>query len=69
MSLVAQNFGAGKKDRASLAVKKCVQLSSIGTLFMIALITTFAPFLVSRFNQDPAVIFYGTSMIRWSISP
>ncbi len=67
MSLVAQNFGAGKKDRASLAVKKCVQLSSIGTLFMIALITTFAPFLVSRFNQDPAVIFYGTSMIRWSI--
>lgn len=67
MSLVAQNLGAGKKDRASLAVKKCVQLSSIGTLFMIALITTFAPFLVSRFNQDPAVIFYGTSMIRWSI--
>ncbi|MBQ6335120.1 MAG: MATE family efflux transporter [Erysipelotrichaceae bacterium] len=67
MSLVAQNIGAGKMERAKESVKQCAIISSIGTLIMIVIIDLAAPFLVSRFNKDAQVIFYGTSMIRWAI--
>ena len=67
MSLVAQNLGAGKKERMKESVKISVRLSSIGTLVLILLIDLAAPFLVSLFNQNADVISYGTSMIRWSI--
>lgn len=67
MSLVAQNMGAGRNDRAKEAIKESAIISSIGTIIMIVIIDTLAPFLVSRFNDDPDVMFYGTSMIRWAI--
>ena len=67
MSLVAQNLGAGKTERARDSVRVTALLSGAGTLIMIVLIDLAAPYLVSRFNQDPQVIFYGTSMIRWAI--
>ncbi len=67
MSLVAQNLGAGKTDRAKEAVKESAIISSIGTIVMIVLIAAFAPFLTARYNSDPQVIACGTAMIRWSI--
>ncbi|MBR5341858.1 MAG: MATE family efflux transporter [Erysipelotrichaceae bacterium] len=67
MSLVAQNLGAKKYDRVQESIRECARISSIATIVLIILIDASAPFLVSRFNSDPQVIFYGTSMIRWSI--
>ena len=67
MSLVAQNLGAKKYDRVQKSITESVILSSICTLVMIVIIFTLAPFLVSRFNDSPEVMYYGTQMIRYSI--
>ncbi|MBQ9424825.1 MAG: MATE family efflux transporter [Erysipelotrichaceae bacterium] len=67
MSLVAQNMGAGRNDRAKEAIRESALISGIGTIIMIVIIYTAAPFLVSRFNSDPEVLHYGTSMIRWAV--
>lgn len=66
MSMVAQNMGAEKYDRVRESIKESAILSSIFTLFLILVIMTFAPWLVSRFNDSPEVIRYGTEMIRFS---
>ena len=67
MALVAQNLGAGEYDRVKKSIKESALVSSTGTLISIALIVLGAPFLVSRFNSNPDVIYYGTQMIYYSI--
>ena len=67
MALVAQNLGAEKYDRVKESVRESALISSTGTLISIALILLAAPFLVSRFNSSPDVIYYGTQMIYYSI--
>lgn len=67
MALVAQNLGAQEYDRVKESIKESALVSSTGTLISIALILLGAPFLVSRFNSNPDVIYYGTQMIHYSI--
>ena len=67
MALVAQNLGAQEYDRVKESIKESALVSSTGTLISIALIQLGAPFLVSRFNSNPDVIYYGTQMIHYSI--
>lgn len=67
MALVAQNLGAKKYERAKEAVKECVKLSTICTLFAIIVLFAIAPIMVTRFNKDPQVLKYGTEMIRYAI--
>ncbi len=67
MSLVAQNMGAQKYERVKESIRGSALVSGIGTIVLIALIFIAAPFLVSRFNSDEAVIYYGTQTIRYSI--
>lgn len=67
MSLVAQNIGAEKYDRVQDSIYESAKISSIITCFMIVIIYAAAPFLTSRFNDDPQVAYYGTEMIRTAI--
>ncbi len=66
MSMVAQNMGAEKYDRVQESIKESAILSSFFTILSIAVIMILAPWLVSRFNDSPEVIYYGTQMIRFS---
>ena len=67
MSLVAQNMGAGRNDRAKEAIRESAIISSIGTIFIIAVIYIAAPHIVSRFNESQEVLLYGTSMVHYAI--
>ena len=67
MSLVAQNMGAEKYDRVQESISGSALVSSVLTCFMMVVIYLGAPLLTSRFNEDPAVAYYGTQMIRYAI--
>ncbi len=63
-TLVGQNLGAGKPDRAEAAAWKVglyntIFLGSIGLIFLL-----FAPFIISFFTRDPDVARYGVSCLR-----
>jgi putative MATE family efflux protein len=63
-TLVGQNLGAGKPDRAEAAAWKAglyntICLGSVGAVFLL-----FAPFLVSFFTTDPEVAQYGVACLR-----
>jgi putative MATE family efflux protein len=63
-TLVGQNLGAGKPDRAEAAAWKAglyntMFLGSIGLFFLL-----FAPFIISFFTQDPEVARYGIRCLR-----
>jgi putative MATE family efflux protein len=63
-TLVGQNLGAGKPDRAEAAVWRAgwyntYVLSGVGLLFLF-----FAPALIGLFSSDPAVIPYGVRCLR-----
>ena len=63
-TLVGQNLGAGKPDRAEAAAWKVglyntIFLGSIGLIFLL-----FAPFIISFFTKDPDVARYGISCLR-----
>jgi len=63
-TLVGQNLGAGKPDRAEAAAWRAGLyntgcLASVGTMFLL-----FAPQLVRIFSSDPAVIGYGVRCLR-----
>lgn len=67
MSLVAQNLGAGKTERAKESVKASLIISTAFTFILVLIIYFAAPYLVSRFNPNPDVTYYGTQMIRYSV--
>ncbi len=63
-TLVGQNLGAGKPDRAEQAVWKAgfynmIFLGVLGLLFVL-----FAEAIIGAFTQDPAVMPYGVSCLR-----
>ena len=63
-TLVGQNLGAGKPDRAEEAAWKAglyntYCLAAIGAVFLI-----FAPFIMSFFTSDPEVARYGVNCLR-----
>jgi MATE family, multidrug efflux pump len=63
-TLVGQNLGAGKPDRAEAAVWRAgwyntVALSLVGVTFLL-----FAPQLIGIFSSDPEVIPYGVRCLR-----
>jgi len=64
VSLVGQNVGAGRYDRAEemtikAGVMAVVFMSAIGLFFFL-----FSEQIVSVFNSDPLVVAYGSSMLR-----
>jgi Na+-driven multidrug efflux pump len=63
-TLVGQNLGAGKPDRAEAAawtagLYNTVFLGSVGLIFLL-----FAPFIISLFTTDPDVARYGVQCLR-----
>jgi putative MATE family efflux protein len=63
-TLVGQNLGAGKPDRAEAAAWKAalyntICLGTVGAIFLI-----FAPLLISLFTTDPDVARYGVGCLR-----
>jgi MATE family, multidrug efflux pump len=64
VTLVGQNLGAGKPDRAEAAAWRAgwyntICLGTIGALFLL-----FAPALVGIFSQDPEVVPHGVRCLR-----
>lgn len=64
LTLVGQNFGAGKLERVketfSTALKIGIAIMTVGMV----LIYPFTPFLIGLFNKDPQVIAEGTHYLR-----
>jgi putative MATE family efflux protein len=63
-TLVGQNLGAGKPDRAEAAAWKAglyntICLGTVGAIFLL-----FAPQLISLFTSDPEVAGYGVACLR-----
>jgi putative MATE family efflux protein len=63
-TLVGQNLGAGKPERAEAAAWKAglyntLCLGAVGVVFFL-----FAPFIISFFTTDPEVASYGVSCLR-----
>jgi len=63
-TLVGQNLGAGKPERAEAAAWKAgmyntICLGSVGAIFLL-----FAPLLISAFTKDPDVARYGVQCLR-----
>jgi putative MATE family efflux protein len=63
-TLVGQNLGAGKPERAEAAVWRAglyntVCLTLVGLVFLL-----FAPFLIGIFTDDPEVAMYGVRSLR-----
>ncbi len=67
MSLVAQNLGAQKYDRARESIKESARISTAFTILSIAIIAILAPVLVSRFSDDQEAVYYGTNMVRFAL--
>ena len=63
-TLVGQNLGAGKPDRAEAAAWKAGLYNTIflGTISLVFLI--FAPWLIAIFTSDPEVAGYGVRCLR-----
>lgn len=59
-TFVAQNLGAGKKDRIRKGMSFALPAASLAVLAAGTLLFFFSPFLVGLFNQDPEVIYFGT---------
>ncbi|MCR5096489.1 MAG: MATE family efflux transporter [Erysipelotrichaceae bacterium] len=66
MALVAQNIGAENYEKVRAVIKESLKLSLVASVVLVGLIVAFAPLLVSRFNSDPGVRYYGTRMIYFS---
>jgi putative MATE family efflux protein len=64
VTLVGQNLGAGRPDRAEASAWKAglyntICMASVGVVFLV-----FAPFLIGIFTSDPAVSPYGIQCLR-----
>ena len=59
-TFVAQNLGAGKRERIRQGMTFGLSAAVLSVLAAGTVIFFFSPALVSLFNQDPEVIYYGT---------
>jgi putative MATE family efflux protein len=63
-TLVGQNLGAGKPDRAEAAAMKAAWYNAACLAVVGAVFLAFAPQIVSMFSTDPAVAAYGSRCLR-----
>src|SRR5438046_5705991 len=63
-TLVGQNLGAGKPDRAETSVWRTAFYNMLFLAIVGAIFFAFAPQLVSTFTRDPAVASYGVRCLR-----
>jgi len=63
-TLVGQNLGAGRPDRAEAAVWRAGLYSTIALGFTGLIFVLFAPSLISLFSSDPEVVPYGVRCLR-----
>jgi Na+-driven multidrug efflux pump len=63
-TLVGQNLGAGKPDRAEAAAWTAGRYNTICLIILGAIFLLFAPQLISAFSSDPEVIPYGVECLR-----
>lgn len=64
-TFVAQNLGAGQEERARKGLWTAQLMTFVCTAALSALIVAFAPWVVTFFNGEPAVVRYGTLFLRW----
>ena len=67
-TFVGQNLGGGMVKRAKRGVMTALLLSMASTVVLMMPVLIFAPYLVAFFNDTPAVIEYGSMLLRY-ISP
>lgn len=63
-TFVGQNIGAGKPKRLSSGIRTSLGLSLAFVIAVSCILIVFRETLMSIFNGDPDVIFYGSEMIR-----
>ena len=63
-TMVGQNLGAEKPDRAEAAVWRAAKYNTIFMTVLGLLMLAFAPFIVGLFSTDPEILRYGTSCLR-----
>ena len=63
-TLVGQNLGAGRPDRAEKSVWRASRYNAIFMSIMGLISVVLAPLIVGLFSSEPEVIRYGTSCIR-----
>ncbi|MEE8637778.1 MAG: MATE family efflux transporter [Candidatus Margulisiibacteriota bacterium] len=63
-TLVGQNLGANKPERAVLSAWTTVGYYTIFMFFMCVVFLAFAPYLVMMFNTEPEVVRIGTNFLR-----
>lgn len=63
-TFIGQNIGAECYDRAKEGSKVGILMSLIVTVCVSGVLLLFAPQLISIFNADPEVVYYGTYMMR-----
>lgn len=64
-TFVGQNLGVGNLDRAKKGVRTALTMGVTVSLSISAVVIAFAPHLVAFFNSKPAVVEYGTLILRW----
>jgi putative MATE family efflux protein len=63
-TLVGQNLGAGKVERAAESVWLAARYNATFMLILGLLLIAFAPLIVSFFSADPEILGYGTNCLR-----
>lgn len=64
-TFVGQNLGAEKVERAKKGITVSVTTAAIATVILIIPTMIFAPTLVEFFNDDPQIVEFGTTFLRW----
>lgn len=62
---VGQNLGKNLPERAKRGVSIALAMAVGATVILMTPIMIFAPWVVGFFNSTPAVVEYGTMMLRW----
>lgn len=63
-TLVGQNLGARKPERATESVWRAARYNATFMLLLGILLIIFAPLIVALFSSDPEILRYGTSCLR-----
>jgi len=63
-TLVGQNLGAGRPDRAERSVWQAARYNVLFMTVLGLLLLTFAPVIVGWFSHDPDILRYGSSCLR-----
>ena len=64
-TFVGQNLGIGQVERAKKGVRSALNISFAATAIVMIPVILAAPWLVQFFNDDPAVIEFGTLFLRY----